>query len=112
MTESREQLFRHYLQRFTERFGDKPNGTFVKHGKVMIQRLSAVEFDQRYEDYVRLQEACRRMLTSGATISDAIVLDFQEATAWLALEPPDVLSMFRGEVGDASRQGQRLRHRR
>lgn len=112
MAERPELSFETYLQRFDERFGEKPDGTFVKHGKVMIQRLTRAEYDERYAEYVRLQDACRRMLTSGATISDAIVLDFQEATAWLALDPPDVLSMFRGEVGDASGQGQRLRHRR
>lgn len=112
MAQSPELSFETYLQRFTERFGDKPDGTFVMHGKVMIQRLTRADFDQRCDDYLRLQDACRRMLTSGATISDAIVLDFKEATAWLALDPPDVLSMFRGEVGDASGQGQRVRQRR
>lgn len=89
-----------YRERFGARFGDKPTGAFVKFGRAMVQRLEEGEFRKRLDEYVRYHRACKRMLESGSTISDALVLDFVESAAWVAVEAPDIHSMFRGEMGD------------
>ena len=95
-----EAAFVGYRERFAARFGDKPNGAFVKFGRAMVQRLEEAEFRKRLDEYVRYHRACKRMLESGSTISDALVLDFVESAAWVAVEAPDIHSMFRGEMGD------------
>jgi len=89
-----------YTQRFHERFGDRAEGAFVKFGKHMIKHLARPEFERRLDTYVRLHKACKKMLESGSTISDALVLDFDESAAWIAVEAPNVHAMFRGEMGD------------
>lgn len=92
-----------YLERFAERFGDRPPGAFVKFGKHMVQRLTPEEFPRRLDHYVKLHKACKHMLETGSTISDALVLDFVEASAWVAIEAPNMYAMFRGELGDPKR---------
>lgn len=91
-----------YVQRFAERFGERPVGAFVKFGRHMVQKLSESEFAPRLDAYVKLHRACKKMIDSGATISDALVLDFVEASAWIAVEAPNIHGMFRGELGDPS----------
>lgn len=95
-----ETAFAKYNARFEKAHGDKPIGTYAKFGKHMIKRLDRAEFEARIDTYVQLHAACKRMLDGGSTISDALVLEFQEAAAWVALQPPDVYGMFRGEMGD------------
>lgn len=89
-----------YLERFTTKFGEQPEGAFVKFGKHMVQKLGAKDFPERLTRYVKMHKACKEMLDSGATISDALVLDFDEAAAWVAVAAPNLLAMFRGEMGD------------
>lgn len=89
-----------YLARFAEHFQDKPEGAFAKFGKHMVQKLSRKDFAERLDLYLRMHAECKRMINSGATISDALVLDFEEASAWLVLEAPNLLGMFQGEIGD------------
>ncbi len=92
--------YQSYLARFDAVFPGKPDGSFVKFGRHMVQKLSRAELDERLDNYLSLHSACKKMLTTGATISDALVLDFEEAATWLALEAPNMLAMFSGEIGD------------
>lgn len=105
MSDVVDQAYKHYLDRFASAFGDKPIGSFVKFGKHLVQKLSRKDFEDRFTRYLRLQDVCKRMLTEGTTISDAIVLDFEEACAWIALEAPNLYQMFRGELGDPMSDG-------
>jgi hypothetical protein len=89
-----------YLLRFAEYFGEKPEGAFVKFGKHMVQKLSREQFPRYLENYLNMHEACKRMLVSGETISDDLMLEYSEAAAWLAIQAPNLLEMFRGEVGE------------
>lgn len=92
--------FEKYNDRYEKALGDKPVGTYAKFGKFMVKRLARGEFDARLDSYVQLHAACKRMLDGGSTISDALVHDFDEAAAWVAVQAPDVYAMFRGEIGD------------
>lgn len=95
-----EQGFAMYVVRFDARFGPREPGAFVKFGRHMVTRLDPAAFRPRLDEYVRLHRACKRMLDGGSTISDALVLDFAEAAAWVVVEAPDIHGMFRGEMGD------------
>ena len=90
-----------YQARFNRHFGeDKLPGAYVKFGKHMVQRLDRETFAHRLKDYVSWHRECKAALDAGTTISDALVLEFEEAAAWLALEPPNLLDLFKGELGD------------
>lgn len=89
-----------YNARFDKAFGPKAEGSYAKFGRTMIKRLGRAEFEQRLNVYVQLHTACKRMLDGGSTISDALVQEFEEAAAWVAVQAPDVYSMFKGEIGD------------
>ncbi|AKF06658.1 hypothetical protein [Sandaracinus amylolyticus] len=95
-----EAAYSGYLDRFSKRFGERPEGAFVKFGKHMVQKLPRGEFPRRLDHYVQLHRAVKDMLETGSTISDALVLDFVEASAWIGIQAPDMYSMFRGELGD------------
>ena len=88
-----------YVARFESRFGPKEPGAFAKFGNAMIQRLSRDEFPKRLEQYLYWHKECKRLLGSGSTISDALVLEFEDASAWLAIDPPNILELFSGEMG-------------
>ncbi len=92
--------YQSYLSRFLTECGDKPEGGFAKFGNVMIQRLSRKDFDERLNHYIRWHRECKRLLGSGATISDVLVLEFEEAAAWICIKAPNMLAMFSGELGD------------
>ncbi|MGF1466333.1 MAG: hypothetical protein ACFCGT_09375 [Sandaracinaceae bacterium] len=94
-----EAAFARYEARCAEALGDAKVGAYAKLGRTLVQRLSEDEFPARLDRYVELHEACREMIESGATISDALVHDFEEAAAWVAVEAPDIYAMFRGEIG-------------
>ncbi|MFW5920691.1 MAG: hypothetical protein ACOCUS_02535 [Polyangiales bacterium] len=89
-----------YLARFRERFGDKPDGSFVKFGNHMVQKLTREQFPDRLQTYLDMQKACKQMLSSGSTISDDLMLEYDEAAAWVAIKAPNLLELFRGELGD------------
>lgn len=95
-----ETAFSKYDDRFDKALGEKAVGAYGKFGKYMIKRLERTEFESRLDTYVQLHAACKRMLEGGATISDALVHDFEEAAAWVAVQAPDLYAMFRGEIGD------------
>ena len=100
MTIDYAKAFEKYNARFDKALGEKPVGTYAKFGRHMIKRLDAEEFASRLDTYVALHGACKRMLDGGSTISDALVLEFEEAAAWIAVKAPDLDAMFRGEIGD------------
>lgn len=93
------EAYESYVARFDSMFNARPEGAFVKFGHVLVRKLGRPEFDARLEAFLRVRERCKRMIESGATISDAIALDFEEAAAWLAVETPNLLELFHGEVG-------------
>lgn len=95
-----ETAFAKYNQRFEQAFGDKPTGAYAKFGRHMVKRLDRAEFEGRITSYTELHAACKHMLDGGSTISDTLVLEFQEAAAWVAVQAPDLYAMFRGEMGD------------
>ena len=99
MTIDADTAFTSYVARFENRCGEKPVGSFAKFGNTMIQRLSREEFPERLEKYLHWHKECKRLLGSGATISDALVLEFEEASAWIAIDAPNILALFSGELG-------------
>lgn len=96
--------FESYEARFRAHCGDKPAGGFAKYGNTMVQRLTRTNFDERLEQYLFWHRECRRLLGSGATIADAITMEFEEAAAWVCLKAPNLLAMFSGELGDPNEE--------
>jgi hypothetical protein len=47
-----------------------------------------------------MHRTAKEMLAAGSTINDAVVLEFDEASAWIAIKAPNMLKMFSGEIGD------------
>ncbi len=99
MTIDIDTAFASYVARFENHFGPKKPGAFAKFGNTMIQRLSRDDFPERLDQYLHWHRECKRLLGSGATISHVLVLEFEEASAWLAIEPPKILDLFSGELG-------------
>lgn len=75
-------------------------GAFVKFNRHMVQLLTTAEFSERLSTYLSWRSECEKALMSGATISDVLVMEFDEAAAWIAITAPNMLKMFDGEFGD------------
>ena len=65
--------FTAYTDRFKKRYGERDAGAFVKFGRHMVQKLDREEFEPRLRRYLEMHGACKKMLASGATISDVVV---------------------------------------
>lgn len=89
-----------YEARFVAQFGDMPIGAFVKFGSHMVKKLSPDDFRLRLESYLSLHGAVRDILESGSTISDVVMLEYDEAAAWIIIQAPNLLDLFKGELGD------------
>lgn len=89
-----------YEARFSTQFGDKAVGAFVKFGSHMVQKLATDDFMKRLEGYLSMHGAVREILESGSTISDVVMLEYDEAAAWIAIQAPNLLDLFKGELGD------------
>ena len=96
-----ERAYQAYQARFSERFGDKPVGAFVKFGSHMVQHLAQAEFGERLNDYLGLHGAVKRILEDGSTISDVVMLEYDEAAAAICIQAPNLLDLFKGELGDS-----------
>lgn len=92
--------YRLYLERFHVRFGELADGAKVQLESFAIEKLSRADFKERLDTYLQAHAACKKMIAGGSTISEPVAVAFQIAAAWLAIDPPDVLGMFRGELGD------------
>lgn len=99
--EALDDAYANYLARFEARFGERETGAFVKFSKHMVQKLARDAFPERLKRYKIAHSACKQMLENGSTISDAAVMELAEAAAWVAIEAPDIMAMFRGELGNA-----------
>jgi len=95
-----ERAYAAYEARFSEEFGEKPLGAFVKFGSHMVQHLTQSEFATRLSSYLSLHTAVREILESGSTISDIVMLEYDEAAAWICIRAPNLLDLFKGELGD------------
>ncbi|MEM6962571.1 MAG: hypothetical protein AAF550_12650 [Myxococcota bacterium] len=93
--------FRAYETRFARRFGDRSVGTYVKFGTYLVTRLDRKSFGERLSSYMTVHQTVRRVLEDGTTISDALAFEFRERAAWIAMDAPNLLELFSGDVGDA-----------
>lgn len=89
-----------YLARFGEKFGTKEPGTFAKFGNHMVQRLGRQGFGERLATYLRYHAESASIIGTGKTVSDALMLEFDESAAWLCLEAPNLMQIFEGKLGD------------
>lgn len=92
--------FNFYLERFRRTFGSIDSRTTVKFHEQPIRLLAREEFEACLARYLDVHAACKSMIDSGATMNDAVITELREVAAWIALDPPDMLAMFRGELGD------------
>lgn len=92
--------FNFYLERFRRTFGAVDARTTVKFHEQSIRLLSREEFEACLSRYLDVHAACKSMIDEGSTMNDAVITELREVAAWIALDPPDMLAMFRGELGD------------
>lgn len=92
--DSQDIEWRGYEQRASSRFAEAATGSFLKFGKHMVQRLDRIAFEARLAEYQDQCKRCDRMLASGATLSEAVMLDVEEAASWLLLPSPNLFDLF------------------
>lgn len=84
-------VYRRYLERFEEKFGDLDFNQTVQHRGRLVQRLRYDEFVAKWTEYKQLEEYLREVMSKGATLNDEIYHSYEELSAHVLENPKDFM---------------------
>ncbi|MCP4679706.1 MAG: hypothetical protein GY854_30300 [Deltaproteobacteria bacterium] len=84
-------IYRRYLNKFQEQFGDLEYSEPVQHKGKLIQKLRFDEFVAKWEEYKRIEEYLREVMSKGATLNDEINRTYYELSAYVLETPKDFM---------------------
>ena len=82
-------IYRRYLMRFTEIFGDLEYDDPVQHRGRLIQKLRYDDFVAKWTEFKRTEEYLRDVMSRGATLNDEINRTYRELAAYVLETPKD-----------------------
>ncbi len=82
-------IYRRYLGRFEEMFGDLDYNESVQHRGKLIQKLRYDEFVGKWTEFKRIEEYLREVMSKGATLNDEINRTYFELSAYVLETPKD-----------------------
>lgn len=86
-------VYRRYLVRFGEMFGELDFEEVVQHQGQLIQKLRYDEFVIKYNELRKIEEYLREVMTKGATLNDEINRTYRELSSNVLETPKDFLSL-------------------
>lgn len=84
-------VYRRYLVRFGEMFGELDFEEVVQHQGQLIQKLRYDEFVIKYNELRKIEEYLREVMTKGATLNDEINRTYRELSSNVLETPKDFL---------------------
>ena len=87
MADKLQAAYQAYLDRFDRLVGPRKVGQYGTWQKHLVTKFALDEFQQRVENYEKLEKVCRHILETGATMNDAVTQALEEAAAEILLEP-------------------------
>ena len=77
-----------YLSRFDGALGPLAVGAYGKWQGLLIQKLSAEQFAERYAEYVTLHDELERTVAAGLTLRNTLIKQLRELAANLVMPRP------------------------
>lgn len=84
-------VYRGYLERFEEKFGDLDFNETVQHRGRLIRKLRYDEFVAKWTQYKQTEEFLREVMSKGATLNDEIYRSYEELSAHVLESPKDFM---------------------
>jgi hypothetical protein len=82
-------VYRRYLSKFTEMFGDLGYDDVVQYRGNLVQKLRYDEFVAKWTEFKRTEEYLRDVMSQGATLNDEINRTYRELSAYVLETPKD-----------------------
>ena len=86
-------VYRRYLARFEEMFGELDYDEVVQHQSRLIQKLRYDDFVEKWAEYKRLEVYLREVMTKGATLNDEINRTYKDLSAHVLETAKDFVLM-------------------
>lgn len=82
-------VYRRYLAKFEDMFGDLDFGEVTQHQGKLIEKLHYAEFVEKWSEFKRIEEYLRDVMSKGATLNDEINRTYLELSAYVLETPKD-----------------------
>lgn len=86
-------VYRRYLKKFDDLFGDLDFDEVVQNRGKLVQKLRYDEFVDKWTEYKRIEDYLREVMSKGATLNDEIHRTYQELSAHVLETPKDFLML-------------------
>ena len=84
-------IYKRYLERFEEMFGERAFDDPAQHGGRLIKKLRYDEFVIKYSEFKKIEEYLREVMSKGATLNDEVNHTYRELCAYVLEKPKDFL---------------------
>jgi len=82
-------VYRRYLAKFEDLFGDLDYSEVAQHQGKLINKLRYDEFVVKWTEFKRIEEYLREVMSRGATLNDEINRNYLELSAFVLENPKD-----------------------
>lgn len=86
-------VYRRYLERFEDKFGELDFSEVVQHRGKLVQKLRYDEFVSKWTEYKQTEEYLREVMSKGATLNDEIYHAYEELSAHILESPKDFMML-------------------
>ena len=84
-------VYRRYLTRFEDMFGEIEFDDVVQHRGNLIKKLRYDEFVTKWVEYKKIEDYLREVMTKGATLNDEVNRTYEELSANVLENPKDFM---------------------
>lgn len=84
-------VYRHYLSKFEQKFGESDFETVVQHQGKLIKKLRYEEFVAKWTEFKQIEDYLREVMTKGATLNDEVNRTYAELSASVLETPKDFM---------------------
>ena len=90
-TEDYIDVYKRYLNRFEELFGEIDFDEVVQHRGKVIQKLRYDDFVAKWTEFKQIEDYLREVMSKGATLNDEVNRNYEKLSAAVLENPKDFL---------------------
>lgn len=84
-------VYRRYLSRFEQMFGEVDFESVVQHRGKLIKKLRYEDFVDKWTEFKQIEDYLRDVMTKGATLNDEVNRTYAELSASVLETPKDFM---------------------